>query len=132
MTEIVSIIIPYPPPELNPNKRKHWTVVSKLRKIQREDTYKITKEYTQENDYLWTLKDLVAEIDVYPPDHIRRDGDNILASLKGAIDGMFDALNPIDVKNKKMDDSQIKQYIINMHEKEKGGCVKICLSTMNL
>jgi len=77
------IELPYPPKELNPNKRLHWA-----------KKHKFAKKYKQ--DCLWLLKAQKPPVSInmvmalHPPCGRRRDVDNCIASLKYMIDALSD------------------------------------------
>lgn len=76
------IELPFPPSKLNPNKKSHWAVKSKLRKKQREETKLVASRYKPLTEF---------SIKFHPPDKRIRDIDNAIASIKGLIDGLSDA-----------------------------------------
>lgn len=65
-----------------------------------------------DSDHSWSL-----HIAFHPPDLRRRDIDNLLASLKSAIDGICDAWQ--------IDDSRFRRIALEMMDKVKGGKVVI-------
>jgi crossover junction endodeoxyribonuclease RusA len=109
------IVLPFPPFALNPNKRQHWSVTAKAKKLYREACYILTKQSGAKVD--WD-GDVHAWIDFYPPDRRARDDDNMIAAFKAGRDGMADALG--------IDDKRIRihPYVKN----EVGGMVKIKLT----
>ena len=99
----MQLILPLPPASLSPNKRNHWAVTSKAKKIEREQAHALTLEYLiathkfEEGSHL--------KITYHLPGNRKRDADNLLAASKSALDGMADALrvndnafNPITVE----------------------------------
>lgn len=62
-------------------------------------------------------KPWVLCLDFYPPDKRRRDVDNLLASLKSALDGICDAWG--------IDDSRFRMIILRMEAPIKGGKVVV-------
>jgi crossover junction endodeoxyribonuclease RusA len=78
----VKITLPYPPPSLSPNARKHYMAKARAFKA-----YK--------NDCLWALKTEVRlhegikwRLVFCPPSKRRRDIDNAIASFKAGIDAL--------------------------------------------
>ena len=109
MTEIV---LPWPPKELSPNARAHWTVSAKAKKAYRAACYLLAKQSKVAID--WT-GEVHAWIDFYPPDRRHRDDDNMVAAFKAGRDGMADAMG--------LDD---KRFRIHPYVKDEiGGMVKI-------
>lgn len=90
----------WPPKDLSPNARNHWSVRSKLCKSYRWACFIQAKKAIDQG---WAdvheYKRLVAAghklaltIDFYPPDRRHRDDDNVIASFKAGRDGIADAL----------------------------------------
>lgn len=86
------IILPWPPKECNPNKRLHWSVVAKAKAKYRRDCRLIASQLRLKSKDRALLVLLVF----HPPDRRRRDRDNMLASIKGGIDGISDAIGVDD------------------------------------
>jgi crossover junction endodeoxyribonuclease RusA len=83
------VILPWPPKALSPNSRVHWSVKSKEAKAYRRACWALARQAgmvapTHEKIALW--------LDFVPPDRIRRDDDNMVASFKAGRDGLADAL----------------------------------------
>lgn len=81
--------LPWPPKELSPNARVHWSKRSKAAKAYRFECGLIArvagiKPPDSERIALW--------IDFFPPDKRQRDDDNLLAAFKAGRDGIADAL----------------------------------------
>lgn len=109
MTEIT---LPWPPKELNPNKRNHWTVVHRVARQYREACHLLAKQSGASIDW---EGDVHAWIDFYPPDRRARDDDNMIAAFKAGRDGIADALGVND-----------KRFRIHPYVKsEIGGMVKV-------
>jgi crossover junction endodeoxyribonuclease RusA len=112
----MELTYPWPDKALSPNARLHWSKVSKHKKAQRKAAYVLTlatgiRSIAWEGDiHLW--------IDFYPPDRRARDQDNMLASCKGLLDGLADALG--------VDDKRFRLH--PFVKSEIGGMVKIRLS----
>ena len=75
--------LPYPPKELNPNKRLHWAKASKAKKAYRNQVYWMAQGRE--------LKDFKLKITFHPPDRRKRDRDNCIAAFKAGQDGLADA-----------------------------------------
>lgn len=109
----MNVTLPWPPKDLSPNSRIHWSRRSKAAKAYRRACHVLTLEagirgVDWEGDiHLW--------IDFYPPDRRHRDDDNMIAAFKAGRDGMADAMG--------LDD---KRFRIHPYVKDEiGGMVKI-------
>ena len=89
--------LPWPPKELQPNARVHWAVKAKATKKYKADCLKSLLPHGQikSRDYF--------NITMYPPDNRRRDWDNMVASIKAAIDAISIAVG--------IDDSKLHYYV---------------------
>lgn len=100
------LTLPLPPASLSPNKRNHWAVTSKAKKVEREQAHAMTLEWVDLNRVF--KKQTIGnhlKVTYYLPGNRKRDADNLLAASKAALDGMADALrindnvfNPITVE----------------------------------
>ena len=117
----MEITLPWPPKDLSPNARVHWTKKSKAAKAYR-------------NECAWTVKAsgslpafgfvgaIFLEIEFYQPDKRARDLDNMLASIKSGIDGIADALGVND-----------SRFVYQIRRAETiGGMVKVAISEFPL
>ena len=109
----MNVTLPWPPKDLSPNSRIHWSRRSKAAKAYRRACHVLTLEagirgVDWDGDiHLW--------IDFYPPDRRHRDDDNMVAAFKAGRDGMADAMG--------LDD---KRFRIHPFVKDEiGGMVKI-------
>ena len=81
------IILPWPPKELNPNARVHWSKLAKYKKLYRAEGWAAAKQVAKP-----ALDGKIhLSIVFYPPNKQKRDLDNMLASLKAGLDGIADA-----------------------------------------
>jgi crossover junction endodeoxyribonuclease RusA len=82
------IELPWPPPQLSPNKRLHWAALAKYKARYREECCAVTKAKPV------TLPDgpLALRLTFFRPDRRSYDRDNLLARMKAGLDGMSDAL----------------------------------------
>ncbi len=97
----MKINLPWPPKELSPNARVHWSKRSKAAKTYRHscflhvrsaqirdllESHACSQPYPDHGRlHLW--------IDFYPPDRRHRDDDNLIAAFKSGRDGIADALD---------------------------------------
>lgn len=85
------VILDWPPKELNPNKRLHWTKVAKAKRAYRAQGF--IQTVNAMNHYQEKISDKPSvHIEFSPPDRRKRDWDNMLASMKAGLDGIADAL----------------------------------------
>lgn len=85
------ITLPLPPKELSPNARCHWAL-----KAIKVKWYRKTAGYTVLSDCPEVIEDepmesAAVQCVFFFKDKRRRDGDNLLASMKSAFDGLVDA-----------------------------------------
>jgi len=113
---VTTIILPWPPKELNPN----WT--GKLR-----DKLRAKKQY--KHDCFWETErqldrkidgsgKVPVQIEFYPPDRRGRDDDNMIGAFKNGRDGMTDAM--------KINDKMLKPSY-SVCEPVKGGKIVVRL-----
>lgn len=87
------IDLPFPPRDLHPNARVHWTRKARATKAAREAAQWLSNAYGPiEAD------SISATITFYPPDNRRRDIDGMLSACKPLIDGVADSLEVDDSK----------------------------------
>ena len=89
MHEAVEIVLPWPDKRLSPNARIHRMQRAKLVKEARSAAYYLALEARAKR--LSGSDRLALDLTFCPPDKRRRDWDNVIASLKGAFDGIADA-----------------------------------------
>lgn len=83
------VIFGWPPRELSPNTRGHWSKRAKAAKAYRKACLALAIESGIKVD--WD-GDVHLWITFFPPDRRNRDDDNIIASFKSGRDGLADAL----------------------------------------
>lgn len=114
-----AVVLPWPPAELNPNKRLHWAVKRKHVKAYRDACCLLAREAGLSVDW---EGDVCLWVNFYPPDRRRRDDDNLVAAFKAGRDGMADALG--------VDDKRFRVYPYLHESPVKGGKVSVTLTTM--
>lgn len=87
------ITLPFPHKDLNPNSSTHWSKKVKIKKVARQIAGWETK--VSGHKIVWD-GDIHLHITFYPPDKRHRDRDNMMASLKSALDGIADGLGVND------------------------------------
>ncbi|MDE2434602.1 MAG: hypothetical protein KGN37_17370 [Burkholderiales bacterium] len=112
------ILLPWPPRELSPNARVHWSTKAKQAaqyKAQGWVSYNEAKKGESRLPQPNMLLEL--RLTLHPPTRAARDIDNIIAQIKPAIDGIFRGIGG--------DDSQIRQTMAQMAHPVKGGQVVV-------
>ena len=109
----MNVTLPWPPKDLSPNARIHWSRRSKAAKAYRRACHVLTLE-AGIRGVDWA-GDIHLWIDFYPPDRRHRDDDNMVAAFKAGRDGMADAMG--------LDDKRFR--IHPFVKSEIGGRVKI-------
>lgn len=90
----MELTLPWPPRELSPNARVHWSKRSKAAKAYRKACWALCLEAGLRS-IPWD-GDVHLWIDFYPPDRRPRDDDNMVAAFKSGRDGLADALGVND------------------------------------
>lgn len=90
----MNIVLPWPPKELSPNFRTHWRATAPKRAAYKESCFLLTKQAAKG----WEPRfcDIHLTVTFVQPDMRKRDVDNMLASIKSAIDGVALALDVND------------------------------------
>lgn len=114
---MIELRLPWPPKELSPNARVHWSKRSKAAAAYRRECAWLVraagiKAPDSERIALW--------IDFFPPDKRQRDDDNLLAAFKAGRDGIADAL---DINDKRFVSHPFVQT-------ETGGFVRVRITGM--
>lgn len=113
-----SVLLPFPPKELNPNARIHWAKKSKIAKKYRNDCCLLCKQAGLNVDDLDVLHVFIT---FYPPNARSRDDDNLIAAFKNARDGIADAIG--------VDDKHFKTHPLLSDKVVKGGAVEVIFSS---
>ena len=88
-----SFVISWPSPELSPNSRSHWGKVSTKKKTYRQAAFVLAKESGLHVTHDGPIN---VKLTFHPPTNHARDHDNLLASMKSALDGLADAMRVND------------------------------------
>lgn len=86
--------LPWPARTLSPNARAHWSVIARAKRAARIAAYYIAREARPS----LTMTAPLVSLEFRPPDNRRRDLDNLIASMKAALDGLADAIGCDDHK----------------------------------
>lgn len=93
------VIVPFPPVELSPNWRGHWSKKSPVTKAYRRLCWALALEAgLKVPAYAAGGAQIVVRLDFFPPTRASRDDDNIPASFKAGRDGIADALKCDDAR----------------------------------
>lgn len=112
------VIVPFPPVELSPNWRGHWSKVLKVKKAYRRLCWALALEAKLKvPSYAGKDSKIAVRLDFFPPDRASRDDDNVPASFKAGRDGIADAL--------KCDDARFETT--NVLRSEPRSCVVVTL-----
>lgn len=77
------VIVPFPPVELSPNWRGHWSKKSPVAKTYRRLCWALALEAKLKvPDYAGAHGKIAVRLDFFPPDRNSRDDDNVPASFK--------------------------------------------------
>ena len=118
MSDLV-VRLPWPNKVLSPNARVHWSTRAVAVKKAKQDAYVLANYALSRSDVILAAP-LHVSIIFCPPDRRRRDWDNLIASLKPALDGISIAI--------KIDDSDFK-LSMDLGEKVKKGEVIVKISS---
>lgn len=113
------VTLPWPDKRLSPNARIHWAALAKAKQEARQNAH-----WAVLADVPADYRELVVEgegkipleITFYPPNNIRRDDDNMVASFKAYRDGIADGLH--------VDDRRFRPHYI-FADAEKPGRIEI-------
>lgn len=93
------VIVPFPPVELSPNWRGHWSKKSPVAKTYRRLCWALALEAKLKVPaYAAGGGKIAVRLDFFPPDWNSRDDDNVPASFKAGRDGIADALKCDDAR----------------------------------
>lgn len=92
----VTVTLPLPPRALSPNGRAHWAAVRAAKSVQKDSAWGQTYNALSTIPGPWSSA--VVSVTYYVRDSrgMKRDGDNALASLKAAFDGIAEAASMND------------------------------------
>ncbi|TGQ11205.1 endodeoxyribonuclease RusA [Mesorhizobium sp. M4B.F.Ca.ET.215.01.1.1] len=113
---MIRVDLPWPPRELHPNARVHWSKRAKAAKQCRTLGWGMTLTAGVRRNDPDIPQDLKVTAIFSPPDNRRRDVDGMLSSIKSYLDGIADVIG--------VDDSKW-QIAIRREAPRKGGAVRI-------
>ena len=112
---ILQVTLPWPNKVLSPNSRAHWRARHAAAKSYKHTAWVMAKHSMGRREAP-SEGALMVRLTFCPPNAIRRDVDNMLASMKAALDGIALALG--------VDDSRFR-YELSRESPLKGGRVVI-------
>lgn len=116
---MVQFEVGWPPKELNPNARRHWSVKSRAARRYRKACNAYAHNALAASNGVAQGR-LILALVFCPPDRRKRDDDNLVAAFKSGRDGIADALG--------IDDSQfVTQFEIG--QPVKGGAVRVTITS---
>ena len=93
------VILPFPPVELSPNWRGHWSAHSSAAREYRRTCWALAlAARLRVPDYAADGGPITVRLDFFPPSRAKRDDDNVPASFKAGRDGVADALRCDDAR----------------------------------
>lgn len=92
----MKVTLAWPPKELSPNARLHWSKVAKAKQAYRQYCWASAMEAGLHQYGLRTVGDIHLTMTFVPPDKRGRDMDNMFASMKAGLDGLADCLKVND------------------------------------
>lgn len=90
---MITLTLPWPPKELSPNARLHWSKLAKAKKTYRAACGWTSKEQGARRIEVATLN---VKATFFPPDRRAYDQDNLIARMKAGFDGVADVLGVDD------------------------------------
>jgi len=111
----VMITLPWPPKELSPNARLHWSKLAKAKKLYR---HVCAVQARAQGVQRVQAEKLHLALTFYPPTRRAFDLDNALARMKSGLDGLADVLQ--------VDDKHWSLSIVRADEI--GGMVKVVVT----
>lgn len=106
--------LPWPDKRLSPNARQHWAQIARAKKAAKRTAYYTALEAGLGKIEATAIK---VRLSFFPPDQRPRDTDNMIASMKAALDGVSQAIG--------VDDSKWTLEVSPRGPIEKHGMVKI-------
>lgn len=116
---MISITLPFPPAELNPNRKngRHWAATNDIKASYLRDCRVLTLQAM--GKWVPPAGTLALEITFVQPDKRRRDRDNLLAAMKSGLDGISQALG--------VDDQYFDPVTIRREFGAKPGAVRVVI-----
>jgi len=109
---IMKVSLPWPDKKCSPNARVNWRVLHEARKKRKRVGFMLSAGLPKIN-----TKRLAMTVIFNPPDKRHYDLDNLLASIKGELDGIAQRIG--------VDDKNFRPITIDFGQVVKGGSVEI-------
>ena len=90
---VLQLTLPWPPADLSPNARQHWSKLARAKKAYRAACAWTAKEQGAKRI---EAERLHVSLVFYPPSRRAFDLDNMLARMKSGLDGLADVLGVDD------------------------------------
>ncbi|WP_148237971.1 endodeoxyribonuclease RusA [Alicycliphilus denitrificans] len=90
---MAAVMLPWPPKELSPNARIHWSKLARAKKAYRAAC---AWTATEQGAQRVAADKLHLSLEFYPPNRRAFDLDNALARMKSGLDGLADVLGVDD------------------------------------
>lgn len=118
----MSVTMPWPPRDLSPNARLHWSRKARAAKKYRHDCWALALAAFpyRGRPVFEECEEIHVWMTYLPPDKRHRDLDNCLASSKALLDGLADALG--------VNDRRFRLHPYLSDKVIKGGAVEVRLS----
>lgn len=87
------LTLPWPPRELSPNMRQHWSRLAQAKRRYRAACHLVALSQGAQRMH---AERLAVRMRFVPPDRRARDLDNLIASMKAGLDGLADAIGVDD------------------------------------
>ena len=102
----VELLFDWPPSDLSPNARIHWRKKAAAVKVGRAMGLYAAKTWMELHGEIKLPPEIELEWTFTPPDHRKRDDDNMLGMMKSYRDGVFQAFGA--------NDAAVTRTIINL------------------
>lgn len=102
------LILPFPPKELNPNRKLHFRAKARFAAEYKQTCFIAAQKYFVQFPVIGNIH---LFLKFYPPDNRPRDVDNLLASMKSGLDGISLAFG--------INDKRFRPVTLDMGDKQK-------------
>lgn len=114
--QLQSVKLPFPPNDLSPNKRQHWSALARAKKAYKRDCH-----YTCLEQKIRKMPEakILVEMTFIPPANYKYDQDNLIARMKSGLDALSDYIG--------VDDSYFQLTAPVIAKAQKSAGVKVVL-----
>ena len=117
---MLELMLPWPPTDLSPNGRLHWSKLYRAKKAYRQACWAISLDQLKVSTDTVPSGPLLLELEFVPPSRRSYDRDNLVARMKSGLDGLADAL--------KIDDKRFSTLAARVTTDSIGGFVYVRIS----